>query len=98
MESSPCLRQGELYFSKKRSFFEKGLRFDCAQNFVPQGQNSTLAQREVLYPQGARDIRKAAELPTAVLFRSAEPPDTTDFHFISPCGAKLYEVLMRKAG
>ena len=24
--------------------------------------------------------------------RSAEPPDNMDFHFISPCGAKLYEV------
>ena len=74
------------------------LRLDCAHNFVPQGQNSTLAQREVLYPQGARDIRKAAELPTAVLFRSAKPPDTMDFHFISPCGAKLYEVYTNRQG
>ena len=24
--------------------------------------------------------------------RSAKPPDKMDFHFISPCGAKLYEV------
>ena len=23
--------------------------------------------------------------------RSAEPPDNMDFHFISPCGAKLCE-------
>ena len=29
--------------------------------------------------------------------RSAEPPDNMDFHFISPCGAKLYEVFT-KAG
>ena len=27
-----------------------------------------------------------------VFFRLAEPPDKMDFHFISPCGAKLYEV------
>ena len=27
--------------------------------------------------------------------RSAEPPDNMDFHFISPCGAKLYEVKIR---
>ena len=27
--------------------------------------------------------------------RSAEPPDNMDFHFISPCGAKLYEVLQQ---
>ena len=24
--------------------------------------------------------------------RSAKPPDNMNFHFISPCGAKLYEV------
>ena len=24
--------------------------------------------------------------------RSAEPPDNMNFYFISPCGAKLYEV------
>ena len=29
----------------------------------------------------------------AVFFRLAEPPDKIDFHFISLCGAKLYEVL-----
>ena len=27
----------------------------------------------------------------AVCFRSAKPPDNMDFHFISPCGAKLCE-------
>ena len=27
--------------------------------------------------------------------RSAKPPDNMDFHFISPCGAKLYEVKIR---
>ena len=27
--------------------------------------------------------------------RLAEPPDNMDFHFISPCGAKLYEVKIR---
>ena len=27
--------------------------------------------------------------------RSAEPPDNMDFHFILPCGAKLYEVKIR---
>ena len=30
--------------------------------------------------------------------RSAEPPDNMDFHFISPCGAKLYEVYTNKQG
>ena len=29
--------------------------------------------------------------------RSAEPPDNMDFHFISPCGAKLYEVFWHAA-
>ena len=45
-----------------------------------------------VYPQGVRDIRKAAKLPTAVL-SGRKPPDNIDFHFISPRGAKLYEVL-----
>ena len=27
--------------------------------------------------------------------RSAKPPDNMNFHFISPCGAKLYEVFLR---
>ena len=30
--------------------------------------------------------------------RSAEPPDNMDSHFISPCGAKLYEVYTNKQG
>ena len=30
--------------------------------------------------------------------RSAEPPDNMDFHFISPCGAKLYEVFHVRSG
>ena len=30
--------------------------------------------------------------------RSAKPPDNMDFHFISPCGAKLYEVYTNKQG
>ena len=54
----------------------KGMRLDCAHNFAPEAQNSTLARR-------------------SVFFRSAEPPDKMDFHFISPCGAKLYEVFSR---
>ena len=28
--------------------------------------------------------------------RSAKPPDNMNFHFISPCGAKLYEVFHAK--
>ena len=28
--------------------------------------------------------------------RSAEPPDNMDFHFISPCGAKLCEADTKK--
>ena len=30
--------------------------------------------------------------------RSAEPPDNMDSHFISPCGAKLYEVYTNRQG
>ena len=30
--------------------------------------------------------------------RPAEPPDNMDSHFISPCGAKLYEVYTNKQG
>ena len=30
--------------------------------------------------------------------RSAKPPDNMNFHFISPCGAKLYEVYTNKQG
>ncbi len=55
------------------------MRLDCAHNFAPKAQNSTLARRYVC-------------------FRSAEPPDNMDFHFISPCGAKLYEVYDTRDG
>ena len=30
--------------------------------------------------------------------RSAKPPDNMNFHFISPCGAKLYEVYTNRQG
>ena len=30
--------------------------------------------------------------------RSAKPPDNMNFHFILPCGAKLYEVLTHRKG
>ena len=49
--------------------------------------------------QAFRALRKKLTLARrSVCFRPAEPPDNMDSHFISPCGAKLYEVYTNKQG